>query len=339
MTQVFKINNNLFIFGYIIIMIKYEIKYNKQYKKLLKKINDNLKQVFKIANIESFLKLSKSEQDDTIRRARLFMNDVSSNLQKFFDNGKHDVLPFYQDEYNKSAKSLRKLGIPIQNLDIKTVPEIKDINNQLARALSDSIETANRLMDMRFEMSQQFKKAIEAVNPAAFTPRATLLNFTNRFQDKDGKRVLMKEFRQTQRDVVDYLRNEVIPNGLSIGEAAPKLRGMMNKHFPTGKVAFPVRRDGKTYNRHIDIGDYAEGWFHDNHARAHSEGVLGAASTSGADIVDIYGGITDNPICDPFVETKTFSLTGKTKGYPILRQYPPFHPYCSKRMRISLKNK
>lgn len=302
-------------------------------------MKNELNAIHKLSDTSSFAELSEFRQNEIRQRTRLLMNDISMNADRFFPKDRANLINVFSTDYEVTAKQLRNMGIPIQRLTQKTSAEIRDIHKQLAKSITDSIETATKLTDMRFEVAQNFIKAIDKVNPNAFRPRATLLNFTNKFQDRNGKLVLMKEFRQTQRDVIDYLRNDVLPNGLLYEEAVPRLVKMMDKHFPDGKVAIPMRIKGQLVNRHIDIGDYAETWFHDAHASAHTEATLSAMSVAGVDLVDIVGGITDNPICDPYIMTRTFSLTGETKGYPILGRYPPFHPNCSKRMVVSGKNR
>ena len=53
---------------------------------------------------------------------------------------------------------------------------------------------------------------------------------------------------------------------------------------------------------------------------------------AGVDIVKITNANTTTPICLQF-ENKIFSLTGATKGLPVLEFRPPFHPKCRHRVR------
>lgn len=47
----------------------------------------------------------------------------------------------------------------------------------------------------------------------------------------------------------------------------------------------------------------------------------------GQDLVKITKHLHPHDICTPY-EGRTFSITGKTPGYPVLDQWPPFHPQC-----------
>lgn len=47
----------------------------------------------------------------------------------------------------------------------------------------------------------------------------------------------------------------------------------------------------------------------------------------GQDLVTISSHRTETPLCKRY-EGKTFSLTGRTAGYPVIDVLPPFHPGC-----------
>lgn len=313
-------------------------KFEKYYKMQVKKINLLIKRLDNLHDYDKFIKLSPQKQRDTINDARLVINSIANISSGIYKN--KDMEGIFQNEYDKTKKALDRMGITTPNLKTKSTDEIRAVKSQLIKSISDGSETMKAFSDTRFEMTREFDNAFEANNPTQFKPRVTLLQVSdeNKFIDSNGKKLLSKDFRNTQREATNILRDS-IEKGKSVQKTLPQLIKAMDKHFPNGKVPiYSVSPKGKPYFRNIDIADYANTWYKDSQSFSHTEGTLSSMTLAGADLVDIVGGITDNPICDPFVAEKTFSLSGKSDKYPRLDSYPPFHPNCSKRIVASSEN-
>lgn len=93
--------------------------------------------------------------------------------------------------------------------------------------------------------------------------------------------------------------------------------------------------DGSEYRmvtikgRNYELGNYAELVAHTTSRAAHTAGLVNRALEYGYDIVSVtthkHGDADD--VCAPY-DGKSFSLTGRTKGYPVLDKFPPFHVRC-----------
>ncbi len=83
--------------------------------------------------------------------------------------------------------------------------------------------------------------------------------------------------------------------------------------------------------RHWQLGTYSRMVIRTTTAEAEQRAVYNAVLGRGLDLVRIDRHEHPVDICTPF-DGKTFSLTGKTPGYPVLKQLPPFHPNCTHNM-------
>lgn len=80
--------------------------------------------------------------------------------------------------------------------------------------------------------------------------------------------------------------------------------------------------------RQWGLSAYAEMAVRTVSRQAVSEGTKNALLTRGLDLITISSHASSCPVCKPF-EDKTYSLTGKTPGYPVAELLPPFHPNCA----------
>jgi hypothetical protein len=106
-----------------------------------------------------------------------------------------------------------------------------------------------------------------------------------------------------------------------------------------GVVAFTDRS-----GRRWDLERYAKMVVRTTSSEALSQGVSTRMLAGGLDIVDvIYPGAEHydreggKEACAPF-HGRTFSLTGRAEGYPVLDRLPPFHPMCRHLIKPSREN-
>lgn len=84
----------------------------------------------------------------------------------------------------------------------------------------------------------------------------------------------------------------------------------------------------------MNLGSYCDTWIKDLNIISDSKGQIAGALAAGIDVVKIIGGEWhDCPICKQY-EGNKYSLTGKTKKYPKLSIFPPFHPNCSHVIKV-----
>jgi len=99
----------------------------------------------------------------------------------------------------------------------------------------------------------------------------------------------------------------------------------VTKYLNAGGKEFTALKDsaGRLWNP----GRYASMYANTRGSEAYDEMTQNAFVSNGGDVVQISNHGTTTPICKQF-EGKFYSLTGRTKGLPILQYRPPFHPNC-----------
>ena len=65
--------------------------------------------------------------------------------------------------------------------------------------------------------------------------------------------------------------------------------------------------------------------------KVQSDAVIETAKQFESDLVEISDHGTETEICEQY-EGNVYSLFGKTPGYDVIDQYPPFHPNCQHHM-------
>jgi hypothetical protein len=94
-----------------------------------------------------------------------------------------------------------------------------------------------------------------------------------------------------------------------------------------GEVIAITGRDGKL--RHYNLKKYGELVARTAPRQAATEGAIARQLALGGDLVTISVHSGSCPVCLP-IQGKTYSLTGKTPGFPVLTddKRPPIHPNC-----------
>lgn len=81
--------------------------------------------------------------------------------------------------------------------------------------------------------------------------------------------------------------------------------------------------------RNYDPRAYAQLVARTTTREARTQGFLARAADEGIDLVTVseHAGGDNDPVCVPY-QGVTFSISGRTPGYPKLEDEPPFHPNC-----------
>lgn len=88
-----------------------------------------------------------------------------------------------------------------------------------------------------------------------------------------------------------------------------------------------VRAFTDSAGRRWGLERYAEMVARTTTREAQTQGRINRLLENGLDLVTVSKHEHPADVCDEW-EGRTFSLTGKTEGYPVLDRYPPFHPNC-----------
>lgn len=93
------------------------------------------------------------------------------------------------------------------------------------------------------------------------------------------------------------------------------------------KLVRLVGKDGRA--RNYKAKSYTEMLIRTASREAHSRGIIQRSIDEDYDLVTVssHVGGKDDELCAPH-DGRTYSLTGKTSGYPVLDFTPPFHPNC-----------
>jgi hypothetical protein len=110
-------------------------------------------------------------------------------------------------------------------------------------------------------------------------------------------------------------------------ERVLEARGLSKTDPGRGKLVEVVGKDGKA--RNYQLGKYAEMVIRTTSREAQSAATAQTMLKTGMDLVTISEHKdTDGPdVCNVY-EGNTYSLTGSSDEYPVLDQWPPFHPNC-----------
>lgn len=140
-----------------------------------------------------------------------------------------------------------------------------------------------------------------------------------------GLRMVERLFRETQQNYLKESRiNQLIAEGVITG-SPQRIQSTLSKELQAaigeGKVLIAGTKKYKA-------NTYAELVARTRTREAQSEAAINTIQEFGQDLIQISSHGTDTDICKEY-EGKIFSLTGSTRGYPILTDSPPYHPNCT----------
>lgn len=139
-----------------------------------------------------------------------------------------------------------------------------------------------------------------------------------------GLRMVERLFRETQQNYLKESRiNQLIAEGVITG-SPQRIQSTLSKEL---KAAIGEGKVLIAGSKRYKANTYAELVARTRTREAQSEAAINTIQEFGQDLIQISSHGTDTDICKEF-EGKVFSLTGSTRGYPILTDTPPYHPNC-----------
>jgi len=127
-----------------------------------------------------------------------------------------------------------------------------------------------------------------------------------------------------QKIVTDKLLSQKVAQGLIEGETrkgvSNSIYDAMKKRIGAGQT---LRINGRNYNPY----KYSETVARTRTREASSNGTINTALELGMDLVRVSDHENPSDICVPFAGN-IYSISGSSKKYPRLTEYPPYHPNC-----------
>lgn len=267
-------------------------------------------------------KQAKALNDIPIELLKASIKSARESIQrKITDavaNGK-PVSTYWSQRFNE----IKKLYTEIE------VMEKKYLNKEIPREYME----ARRLARTVFEASgitRQGKEltslnAIQAIIQDAFEIFVSA--------SEGGQSQIRQLFRYTQQQLIDELKiDQAIASGLIERNTIRGVQSNIQKALYT-KLA----KDGRVFTVNRNTGGimsfdpeyYAEMVARTRTREAQTLGVVNLSLEYGQDLVKVSSHNTLTPLCKDH-EGKIYSITGRTKGYPVLTpdNRPPFHPNC-----------
>lgn len=124
--------------------------------------------------------------------------------------------------------------------------------------------------------------------------------------------------------------SQLLDSAVTEGMSRNKIKNLILEHFRKiiGAGDF-ISINGRNYN----LKSYAKLVARTRLRKVQTDAVVNMAKEYDADLVEISDHGTDcaSNICQQY-EGQVYSLSGKTPGYAVLDEYPPFHPNCEHNM-------
>ena len=135
----------------------------------------------------------------------------------------------------------------------------------------------------------------------------------------------LQAFDFRNEEFISSLLDEALRKGATRGWAQKMILSHLRIASFDGKF---IRINGRNYN----MEKYADMVAKTRLRHVQSEAVKNACAQFDNDLIEISSHGTDCEICLPW-EGNVYSISGKTRGYPYLEAWPPFHPRCQHHAR------
>jgi len=124
-------------------------------------------------------------------------------------------------------------------------------------------------------------------------------------------------------DVLKQQTRATITEGRLVGKSVREIAKEVSDNIGQKGFSVLIDRGGNKWT----LPRYSEMLARTHLVRANNEATVNRSAEFGVDIMEVSDHGTTTPICIPY-EGKKFSISGKSKDYPLLTNTPPFHPNC-----------
>jgi len=267
------------------------------------------------------------------REVRSILNKVERAFFKYTnDTDNFDTMSgLYNDiigSINKT-KQAQALNLSLNTMSKREAQKVsKPIIDRLLFRVNKNLARTERFSLNKIRYIKKLENIAKKTTALFRVPRITLLQAGMFVEDNKGNKVPVQFPKHLENDYNRIIRKS-IDAGESTERAARKAVKKLNETLETDQIYW---RRGETYTKKT-IGDYSTTYAIDFQTWQESEAEIAAAIRTGTDLVIIGGPLETDEICGKFAG-KTFSLTGKTPGYPTLTQTPPYHPNCKHFLKL-----
>ena len=134
---------------------------------------------------------------------------------------------------------------------------------------------------------------------------------------------MVKSTEHIFNDVLKQQSRAVITEGRLVGKSIREIAKEVSETIGQKGFSVLIDRGGNKWT----LPRYSKMLARTHLVRANNEATVNRSAEFGVDIVEVSSHGTTTPICIPY-EGKKFSISGKSKNYPLLTNTPPFHPNC-----------
>lgn len=291
----------------------------------------------------NFFKTSPDKRKLLLEKGRRLINDIENATKRFARSPTFYNL--FENAYNEFRGTYSQY-VDVPKLTNKlTRQEMDNLKAELINKVSLYSDWGKKSLDQKVALWNEAFHNVDENILNGFRPRQVLFSIPKDIPDDIIDKDKLKAYRQhfyRLRNQVQKTINDGISRGLSHQDIHKRLLSKFKDQYPAGKVPVPYRKrvgNRDVYEiRHMNLGYYTDTWIKDLHIISDSKGQIAGALAAGIDVVKIIGGEWhDCPICKQY-ENKKFSLTGRTKKYPKLSIFPPFHPNCSHIIKVIVED-
>lgn len=305
------------------------------FEQTLRVINSRKRDLTSLNNTLLFNNLNYTERKAILDKGRLLINDINFAMRKF--SLSDDFYTVFESSYRTFRnKYSRFVNVP-RLTDQLRQREMDALRRELVNKVGFYSDFSRRAAEQNLAIWKEVYNNIDDKLLGAFQPRQVLFSVPKDIPKDiisvEKLRAYKQQFYRVRKSVQNIL-NSGIEAGYNNSQIFRNLRHKLKNIYSLGNVPVPYRHFNKRLNkeeiliRNMNLGRYTDIWIKDWHTISDSKAQIAGALAGGLDLVRIGNGIwADCPICKP-VRNITYSITGKTKGYPRLKQAPPLHPDC-----------
>ena len=200
----------------------------------------------------------------------------------------------YEESYLKSVEILNKIGAEKDPFfdNSKNKLSVMDSINLTSADLIKSNQSINRNIATFLTLAKQANIGIQQI----------------------------QAFDLADEEIISGLLDDAIREGQSRGELNQLIRKHFNRELYEKKF---ININGRNYN----LIKYAETVSSTRIRKLQSEAVKNSCEQYENDLIEISDHGTMTEICLPF-EGNIYSISGKSQTYPLLTEWPPYHPRC-----------
>ena len=261
--------------------------------------------------------------DDLKRIYRISGDDIARELA-LFDVVNYQELKLMKTE-DEITRLIKKLNRAVIKWSDKSIPEAYRKGQRVSRT---RLEILGAEIDREFPpithknaIGDWTDKTIDVLLRANTSIKPNVAIYLYLARQASRQMVQVQEFKWGDEEIISELLDDAILEGASRGE----LESILRQHF---KRDLFEKKFIKINGRNYDMIKYARMVARTQMRTVQSQAVKNTCQQFNNDLIEISDHGTTTPICIPYENQGTFSISGSHPTYPYLDAWPPFHPNC-----------